>query len=44
MVPFYGWGSTVSRLQSHNNKTVYLTTQSPGILGTHLINLRRMKD
>ena len=24
MAPFYGWGSTVSRLQSHYEETVYL--------------------
>ena len=23
MVPFYGWGSTVSRLKSHYEETVY---------------------
>ena len=25
MTPFYGWGSTVSRLQSHNEETVYVS-------------------
>ena len=24
LAPFYGWGSTVSRLQSHFKETVYL--------------------
>ena len=29
MVPFYGWGSTVSRLQSHYEETVYSLPLSP---------------
>ena len=29
MVPFYGWGSTVSRLQSHYEETVYILPLSP---------------
>ena len=28
MPPFYGWGSTVSRLQSHNKETVYFLSFS----------------
>ena len=44
MVPFYGRGSTVSRLQCHCEETVYfLSTKSPGVSGTQLINLGRMK-
>ena len=27
--PFYGWDSTVSRLQSHYKETVYFLSQSP---------------
>ena len=29
MAPFYGWGSTVSRLQSHYEETVYFVPLSP---------------
>ena len=29
MAPFYGWGSNVSRLQSHYEKTVYFLPQNP---------------
>ena len=29
MVPFYGWSSTVSRLQSHCEETVYILTIGP---------------
>ena len=29
MAPFYGWGSTVSRLHSHNKETVYFSPLSP---------------
>ena len=33
MVPFYGWGSTVSKLQSHYEETVYfLPLSSQNIL------------
>ena len=42
MVPFYGWGSFASRVQSHYKEAVY-TTKFPEIPGTHLIELRRMK-
>ena len=38
MVPFYGEGSTIPRLQSHYEETIYfLTTKSPGVPGIHLI-------
>ena len=43
MAPFYGWGSTASRLHSHCEESLLCTTQFPGVLGTHLIDLRRMK-
>ena len=29
MAPFYGWGSTVSRLQSHYKETVYFLPLGP---------------
>ena len=29
IVPFYGWGSTVSRLQSHYEETVYFLPLGP---------------
>ena len=32
MTPFYGRGSTASRLQSHYEEIVYILTQSPQIL------------
>ena len=35
MAPFYGWGSTASRLQSHY--------EFPGVPGTQMIDLGRMK-
>ena len=37
----YGWGSTVSRLQSHYQETVYFSF--PGLPGTCLINLGSAK-
>ena len=40
MPPFYGWGSTVSMLRGDS---LFFTTKSPEISGTHLINIRRMK-
>ena len=44
MASFKGWGSTVSGLQSHYKKAVYiLTINSPEISGAHLIDLGRMK-
>ena len=27
--PFYGWGSTASRVQNHNEETVYFLPLSP---------------
>ena len=30
MVHFYGWGSTVLRLQSHDKETLYFTTIKRG--------------
>ena len=37
MAPFYGWGSSISRLHSHYEEIV------SGVPGTQLIDLGRMK-
>ena len=46
--PFHGkgWtrGWTASRLQSHYELSLLLTTKSPEIPGTNLLNLVKMKD
>ena len=45
MAPFYGWGSTVSRLQKPLRGDNWLfTSRSPWLPGTHLVGLGRMKD
>ena len=41
--PFYGWGSTVSKVQIHYEEIVYFTTKFPEDPGTHFIDLGRMK-
>ena len=43
MVPFYGWGSTVSRLEPLRGGSLLFTTKFPEIPGTHFIDLERMK-
>ena len=43
MVPFYGWGSTGSRLEPLWGGSLLFTTKFPEIPGTHFINLGRMK-
>ena len=43
MAPSYGWGSTASRLQPVRGGNLLFTIQFPEILGTHFINLGRMK-
>ena len=43
MAPFYGWDSTVSRLEPLQEGSLLFTTKFPQIPGTHFINLRRMK-
>ena len=43
MAPFYGWGSTGSRLEPIQGISLLFTTKSPEIPSTHFINLRRMK-
>ena len=43
MAPFYGWGSTTSRLEPLRGGSLLFTTKFPEISGTHFIGLRRMK-
>ena len=44
MVPFYGWGSTASRLEPLRGGNLLFTFKFPEIPGTHFIDLERMKD
>ena len=43
MAPFYGWGSTVSRLEPLRGGSLLFTNKFPEIPGTHFIDLGRMK-
>ena len=43
IAPFYGWGSTASRLEPLREGSLLFTTESPEIAGTHFIDLRKMK-
>ena len=43
MAPFYGRGSTVSRLQPLRGGSLLSTTTFPEIPGIHFIDLGRMK-
>ena len=43
MVPFYGWGSTASRLQPLRGDSLLFTIQSPEIPGARFSDLGRMK-
>ena len=43
MAPFYGLGSTASRLQPLRKGSLHFTTKFPEIPGTHCINLGRTK-
>ena len=43
MAPFYGWGSTFSRLEPLRGGSLLFTTKFPEILGTLFIDLGRMK-
>ena len=43
MAPFYGWGSTASRLQPLRGGSLLFTIQFPEIPGTHFIDLGRIK-
>ena len=36
MAPFYGWGSTASRLEPLQGGSLLFTTKFPEISGTHL--------
>ena len=43
MAPFYGWGSTASRLEPLRGGSLLFTTKFPDISGTHFSDLARMK-
>ena len=43
MAPFYGWGSTASRLEPLRGGSLLFTYKCPKISGTHFIHLGRMK-
>ena len=43
MTPFYGWGSTASRLQPLRGGSLLFTIQFPELSGAHFIDLGRMK-
>ena len=43
MDPFYGWGSTPSRLEPLQRGSLFFTTKFPEIPGTQFIDLGRMK-
>ena len=43
MAPFYGWGSTASRLQPLRGGSLLFTIQFPESPGTHFIDIGRMK-
>ena len=44
MAPFYGWGSTVSRLEPLEGDSLLFTTNFPETPGAHFINPGRMKS
>ena len=43
VAPFYGWGSTASRLEPFRGGSLLFTTKFPEISGTHFIDLGKMK-
>ena len=43
MAPYYGWGSTASRLEPLRGGNLLVTTWFPEIPGIHFIDLGRMK-
>ena len=43
MAPFYGWGSTASRLEPLRGGSLLFATKFPEISGTHFTDLGRMK-
>ena len=44
MAPFYGWFSTVKATGPQLGDSLLFTTQSQGVPGTRLIDLRKRKD
>ena len=44
MAPFYGWGSTASRVEPHRGGSLLFTTNFPEISGTHFVDFGSMKD
>ena len=43
MAAFHGWGSTASRVEPLRGGSLHLTIKFPEILGTHFIDLGKMK-
>ena len=43
MAPFYGWGSTATRLEPLRGGSLLFTIKFPDIPDTHFTNLGRMK-
>ena len=43
MDPFYGWGSTASRLEPLRGGSLLFTAKVPDIPGTYFTDLKRMK-
>ena len=43
MAPFYGWGSTASRLEPLQGGSLLFATKFPEISGSHFIDPGRMK-
>ena len=43
MAPFYGWGSTASKLELLQGGSLLFTTKFPEIPGTDFVDLGRMK-
>ena len=43
MAPFYGWGSTDSKLEPLRRGSLLFSTKFLEIPGTHFIDLERMK-
>ena len=43
MAPFYGWGSTASKLEPLQGGSLLFTSKFPEITGAHFIDFGRMK-
>ena len=43
MAPFYGWGSTASRLEPLWGGSLLYNTKFPEIPGTHFISIEKME-